>query len=90
MAEPYQSTEHTPKLGKISPKEQKYEGQACITPKSGKISPNQQEKVNPRPITPSLGEVPQKEMQQATDLIAIEEGMTAKLNGGMHNRGHHK
>ena len=87
VTEAYQSTKHMPKPGEILPKEQEYEGQAHITPKSGKILPNQQEKGNPRPIMPSLGEIPQKEMQQATELIAIEEEMTAKINGGNAQQG---
>ena len=36
---------------------------------------------------PSLGEIPQKKMQQVTDLIAIEEGATAKFNGGNTQQG---
>ena len=63
------------------PKEQEYERQARITPKLGEISPNQQEEVNPRPSTPSLSEILQKETQQVTDLIVMEDGVTAKLNG---------
>ena len=87
VMEQYQSTKHMPKLGKISPKEQEYERQARITPKSGKISPNKHEEVNPRPSTPSLSEIPQKESQQVTDLIAIKDGVTAKLNGGNAQQG---
>ena len=87
MAEPHQSTEHMPKSGEISPKQQEYEGQACITPQSGEISPNQQEKVNLRSTMSSLGEISQKKMQQVANLIAIEEGATDKLNEGNAQQG---
>ena len=87
VMEPYQNIKHTPKSGEILPKGPEYAGQAHITPKSGEILPNQQEKVNTRPIMPSLGDILQKKMQQVTDLIAIEEGTTDKLNGGSTQQG---
>ena len=39
VPKPHQGTEHTPKSGEISPKEQELEGQSCITSKSGEILP---------------------------------------------------
>ena len=90
VTEPYQGTKHMPKLGMILPKEQEFERQAPITPKLGEIPPNQQEEVNPRPSMPNLREILQKESQEVIDLVAMEEGATAKLNGGTYNRGHHK
>ena len=81
VTEPHQDTEHMPKLGKISPKEQELEGQARITPILGEISPKQQETTNPRPTTPSFGEISQKKTQQIADLVGIEEGTIVNLNG---------
>ena len=81
MTEPHQDTEHMPKLGEISPKEQETERQVHIMLISGEISPKQQEVKNPRPTMPSLGEIPQKKTQQIADLIGIEEGTIVNPNG---------
>ena len=56
--EPHRSTEHTPTLGEISPKEQESES---ITLQSGKISPKQQKKRDPRPLNAKVGRDPAKE-----------------------------
>ena len=50
MTGPYQGTEHMPKLGEISPKEQEFERQAPITPKSGEICQINKRKLTPDPV----------------------------------------
>ena len=76
VAEPHQSTEHMPKSGKISPKEQESGG---IPIKSGKISPKQQETRDTGPSALNLGEILQKKTQQMADLAGIGEGIIVNL-----------
>ena len=56
--------------------------QIVTEPYQGIEHTNQQEEVNPRPGMPNLSEILQKESQEVTDLVAMEEGATAELNGG--------
>ena len=76
-----QDTEHTPKSGEISPKQQELEGQTHITQMAVEILPQQQEIMNPRPTTTSLGQIPQEKTQQIADLVGIEEGALINPNG---------
>ena len=64
--------------GKISPKQQGYEGHIRITPKLGEILPNQREENSIINTTSNLNEIPPKESHEVTDLVAMEEGARAE------------
>ena len=71
-------TDHTSQSGKISPKQQGYEGNICITLKLGEILPNQTEENSIIHTTSNLNEIPPKEPHEVTDLVAMEEGARAE------------
>ena len=79
MLEQPQRTKNRPQSGKISPKQHEIQVQTNDTPVSGKISPSREERVDPRHITRNWGEISQKEPQQTSNLLAMEEGITAKV-----------
>ena len=66
-----------PQLGKISPNHQSQEGRTNTTPKSGEISPERAGEHSPQYVTENMSEVSQKESDEVTDLLAMEEGARA-------------
>ena len=66
-----------PQLGKISTNHQGQEGHTNTTPKSGKISPERTGENSPQYVTENMSEVSQKEPEEVTDLMAMEEGARA-------------
>ena len=66
-----------PQSGEISPNHQGQEGRTNVTPKSGNISPEQTGENSPQYVTENMSEVSQKEPNEVTDLLAMEEGAWA-------------
>ena len=63
--------------GEILPNYQGQEGRTNTTPKSGKISPERTGENSPQYVTENMREVSQKEPDEVTDLMAMEEGARA-------------
>ena len=59
------------------PNHQGHEGSVNITPKSGKISPEQTGENSPQYVTENMSQISQKEPDEVTDLMAMEEGVRA-------------
>ena len=74
-------TDEAPKLGEISPKQQRQEGQMNVMPKSGEISPKRRIEDNPRHVIENRGDILPKEPNEVTDLMAMEEGARAQTPG---------
>ena len=66
-----------PQSGEISPNHQGQEGHMNAIPKSGEISPEQTGENSPQYVTENMSEVLQKELNEVTDLLAMEEGAWA-------------
>ena len=66
-----------PLSGKISPNHQGQEGRTNTTPKSGEILPEPTGENIPQYVTENMSEVSQKEPDEVTDLMAMEEGARA-------------
>ena len=67
-----------PQSGKILPNHQGQEGHMNTTPKSGEISPERTGENSPQYVTENISEVSQKEPDEVTDLLAMEEGARAR------------
>ena len=67
-----------PQSGEISPNHQSQEGRTNTTPKSGEISPERAGEHSLQYVTENMSEVSQKESEEATDLLAMEEGARAQ------------
>ena len=70
-------TDEAPRLGEISPNQQRQEGQTNVVHKSDEISPKRREN-NLQHVTENRGEIPPKEPYEVTDLMAMEEGARAQ------------
>ena len=79
MLEQAQHTKNRPQSGKISPKQHKIQVQTSPMPASGEILPSREERVDPKYITGNWGEILPKESQQASDLLAMEEGIKVNV-----------
>ena len=62
-----------PQSGEISPNHQGQEGRMNTTPKSGEISPERTGENSPQYVAENMSEVSQKEPNEVTDLLAMEE-----------------
>ena len=74
-----QHANNRPQSGEISPKQHETQVRASVTPVSGEISPSREERVDPRYTTSNWGEISPKEPQQTSNLLAMEEGITANV-----------
>ena len=66
-----------PQSGEISPNYHSQEDRTDTTPKSGEISPERTGEHSPQYVTENMSEVSQKESDEVTDLLAMEEGARA-------------
>ena len=66
-----------PQSGEISPNHQGQEGCTNTTPKSGEILPERTGENSPQYVTENMSKVSQKEPNEVTDLMAMEEGARA-------------
>ena len=66
-----------PQSGKISPNHQSQEDCTDATPKLGEFSPERTGEHSPQYVTVNTSEVSQKEPDEVTDLLAMEEGARA-------------
>ena len=74
-----QHTKNRPQSGEISPKQHEIQFQTSAMPTSGEVLPTQEERVDQRHIIGNWGEISPKEPQQASDLLAMEEGATVNV-----------
>ena len=77
-SEQLQHNKNTPQSGEISPKQHGIQVRTSVM--LGEILPNSQERVGPRHNTGNFGKILPKEPQQASDLLAMEEGITVKIH----------
>ena len=63
-----------PQLGEILPNHQGHEGRVNTTHKSGEILPERTSENSPQYVTENMSEISQKEPDEVTDLMAMEEG----------------
>ena len=78
--EQLQHAKNTPQSGEISPKRHENQVRNSIAPTLGKILPNQEERVGLRHNMLNLSEILPKETQQASELVAMEEGITVNTH----------
>ena len=75
-----------PQSGEISPNHRSQEGRTNTTPKLGEISPERTGEHSPHYVTENMSEVSQKEPDEVTDLLAMEEGARARTPDGKTQR----
>ena len=78
--EQLQHTKNTPQSGEISPKQHENQVWNSIAPTLVEILPNREERVGLRHNMLNLSEIPPKETQQASELVAMEEGITVNTH----------